>query len=210
MMQYYKMFVMVAVLAILMGCAGSPNLPAQSTQNIDSVPNILVESYKMSIGDQVQVNVWKNPELSVTEPIRPDGKIAIPLIGDVIAAGKEPEKLAKDIEIELAGYVKSPNVTIILTNLRGHDFLSRIRVTGAVAKNTAIDYLPGMTVLDAILAAGSVTLYADSNRTKLYRRIKDKAVSYDIRLEDIIKNGNMSTNIFLMPGDVITVPESIF
>jgi polysaccharide export outer membrane protein len=220
MMQYYKAMVIktmaiktmviVGTLAIIAGCAGAPNLPAQSSQNIDSVPSILVKVYKMSVGDQVKVNVWKNPELSITAPIRPDGKIAIPLIGDVLAAGKEPEKLAKDIEIELAGFVKNPNVTVILTSLKGHEFLSRIRVTGAVARNMSINYQPGMTVLDAVLEAGSVTVYADSNQTKLHRRDKDKPVSYDIRLEDIIQNGDLSTNIYLMPGDVITVPESIF
>ena len=163
--RFLQKLVAFGIMVIIAGCAGTPNLPPQSTQNIESVPSILVESYKMNIGDQVQINVWKNPELSIAEPIRPDGKIAIPLIGDVLAAGKEPEKLAKDIEIELAGFVKNPNVTVIITGRKGHDFLSPIRITGADARNISINYQLGLTVLAAVLGASSVTVYAEINGT---------------------------------------------
>jgi polysaccharide export outer membrane protein len=154
--------------------------------------------------------VWKNPELSVTEPVRPDGKIAVPLVGDLHAAGKTPEELTADISRKLGSYIKNPNVTVILTNLAGQEFLSRIRVTGSVANNMSISYHQGLTVLDAVLEAGSVTLYADANDTKLYRRTETGAVTYDIRLKDILENGDMRTNVMLMPGDVITVPERLF
>ncbi|MCK5396383.1 MAG: sugar ABC transporter substrate-binding protein, partial [Gammaproteobacteria bacterium] len=107
-------------------------------------------------------------------------------------------------------YVKTPNVTVILTSLQGHDFLSRIRITGSVTQNISITYHQGMTVLDAILEAGSVDLYADANNTKLHRRTKKGSVAYDVRLKDIMEDGDMSTNITLMPGDVVTVPERSF
>ena len=202
---------MLVLIAGLAACAYSkPNLPPESTSGKNSGPSVLVKSYKMAVGDQLQINVWKNPELSLAEPIRPDGKISIPLVGEVMAAGLTPEELAAKIEARLANYVKAPNVTVILTSLQGHEFLSRIRVTGSVTQSISMSYHQGMTVLDAVLEAGSVDLYADANNTKLHRRTKKGAVSYDIRLKDIMEEGDMRTNVTLMPGDIITVPESNF
>lgn len=194
----------------LSGCAlDAPRLP-ESGHSMDTGPSVLVQSYKIAVGDQVQINVWKNPELSLSEPVRPDGKISLPLIGDVMAVGRTPEELAANIEKMLSSYIKSPNVTIILTSLQGHAFLSRIRVTGSVTQNISMSYHQGMTVLDAVLQAGGVDLYADSNHTKLYRRTEEGNHTYDIRLEDIMKWGDMRTNVLLMPGDIITVPERNF
>lgn len=207
---YKARFIGFLLLGVVVGCTSKLNLPVQPEAGAGEGPSILVESYKLSVGDQVQVNVWKNPELSVQEPIRPDGKIAVPLIGDIDAAGKDPQQLSKDITKKLSGFVKNPNVTVILTNLQGQAFLSRIRVTGAVGNNMSMPYHQGMTVLDAVLEAGSVDLYANSNRTKLHRRTREGTVTYDIRLKDILEKGDMRTNVFLMPGDVITVPERLF
>ena len=198
----------ITLFVVLSGCMRSqPNLPEDST---NQGPKVLVESYKMAVGDKVKINVWKNSELSTSAPIRPDGKISLPLIGDVMAVGRTPEEMASVIEGKLSNYIRSPNVTVILTSLQGHEFLSRIRVTGSVSNHTSLTYNQGMTVLDAILEAGSVDLYADANNTKLHRRTEEGSASYDIRLQDIMQNGDMSTNITLMPGDVITVPERSF
>lgn len=186
-----------------------PNLPSAEMVDGDG-PRVLVSSYKMAVGDKLKINVWKNDVLSLSQPIRPDGKISMPLIGDVQAVGLTPEELAGEIEVKLADYVKSPNVTVILTSLQGHAFLSRIRVTGSVAHNVSMQYYQGMTVLDAVLEAGSVDLYADANNTKLHRRTTNGAETYDIRLKNIMQEGDMSTNISLMPGDIITVPERSF
>jgi polysaccharide export outer membrane protein len=195
------------ILAALAGCAsGPPNLPAQ-----DDGHGILLDAYKIEVGDQLSISVWRNPELSITEPVRPDGKIAVHLVGDIMAAGKTPEALADDIEAELSSYIKDPNVTIILTGLSGRDYLSMIRVTGAVGGTTSMAYHYGMTVLDAVVGAGSVSIYADANRTKLHRRTASGGTeTYTIRVNDILKDGDMSSNVLLMPGDVITVPEGIF
>jgi len=207
----FLVILMIGYLFGLSGCGYSkPNLPSESDARQNLGPRVLVQSYKMAVGDQLQINVWKNAELSLTQPIRPDGKISMPLMGDVMAAGLTPEELAKKIKSRLANYVKSPNVTVILTSLQGHEFLSRIRVTGSVANNSSMAYHQGMTVLDAVLEAGSVDIYADANNTKLHRRTKKGNVAYDIRLNDIMEKGDMTTNITLMPGDIISVPERNF
>jgi len=164
----------------------------------------------MGVGDKVSVNVWENPELSVETPIRPDGKIAMPLIGDVMAAGKEPTELAKDITEKLKIYVKYPSVTVMMTSIEGQEFLSRIRVTGSVGKDVSIVYQKGMTVLDAVLEADSVDIYAKANSTKLHRKTESGTVTYNIRLKDIMEKGDMTSNLLLMPGDIITVPERFF
>ena len=208
-MKLYANILLIFITIIgIAGCAGKPRLPDES-QSLAG-PRVLTKSYKMAVGDQVQVNVWKNPEFSLAEPIRPDGKISMPLIGDVMAVGLTPEELASVIEQQLSAYIKNPNVTVILTGIQGHEFLSRIRVTGAVAQHTSISYHQGMTVLDAVLEAGSLDPFADSNSTKLHRRTDKGNETYDIRLKDIMKKGDMTTNIYLLPGDIITVPERLF
>ena len=212
MKQTYQVLVAVCILVLVTGCASTsaPRLPPAEDTAKAKGANVLVENYQMAMGDQVQITVWKNPELSVSEPIRPDGKIAVPLVGDVRAAGKTPEQLAADIKRELGGYIKNPNVTVTLTSLEGHEFLSRIRVTGSVGSDTSMQYQQGMTALDAVLQAGSIDDFADANNTRLYRRTEDGAATYDIRLKDIMEKGDMTTNVFLLPGDVITVPERLF
>ena len=195
----------------LSGCAlDKPHLPVQPEAGHSETPRVLIDSYKMAVGDQIQINVWKNPDLSLSEPVRPDGKISVPLVGDVMAVGLTPEELAEVIEEQLSTYIKNPNVTIILTSLPGQEYISKIRVIGSVGGNVSLTYIQGMTVLDVILEAGSLDLYADGNRTKLHRRTGESSERYDIRLDDIMEDGDMTTNILLMPGDIITVPERGF
>ncbi len=167
------------------------------------------EIYRIGVDDIVQVSVWRNAELSVTVPVRPDGRISVPLIGDVLAGGRAPEEVARDIEGKLATYVRDPKVAVILTDLRSHEFLSRVRVTGAVRNPISIPFRQGMTVLDAVLQAGGVTEFAAGDRTRLYRREKDgtQAAPREIRLKAILDKGELSTNLPVQPGDVITVPE---
>jgi len=202
----YKYMIVVGIIAFLGGCASSAGrLPEPGVGHA-----VLIDAYTMDVGDQVNVTVWKNPDLSVAAPVRPDGKIAVPLVGDIMAAGRTPEDLAAEIEKRLSDYIKEPVVTVVLTGLQGQSYLSRISVTGAVGSNTALTYHQGMTVLDAILSAGSVSPYADANHTKLHRHTAEGIETYDIRVKDILENGDMRTNVYLLPGDVITVPESLF
>lgn len=168
-----------------------------------------VSDYLIGVDDMVQVTVWKNPELGITAPVRPDGKISVPLIGDVVAAGKAPNEVGEDIQKRLAVFVRDPQVAVILTDLRSHEYLSRVRVTGAVRNPVSIPYRQGMTVLDAVLAAGGLTNFAASDRAELYRRQGDGTRTYKVSLDRILNHGDLSTNFAVAPGDVITVPERL-
>jgi polysaccharide biosynthesis/export protein len=168
-----------------------------------------VDTYKIGVDDIVQVSVWRNPELGITVPVRPDGMISVPLIGDVSAGGKTPAEVGKTIQEKLSAYVRDPQVAVILTELRSHEYLSRVRVTGAVRQPVSIPYRPGMTVLDAVLAAGGVTEFAAPNRSSLYRKTPEATKTYEVELDRILKRGDLSTNYDVAPGDVITIPERI-
>lgn len=163
--------------------------------------------YRIGVDDQLQVAVWRNPELSVSVPVRPDGRISVPLIGDVLAGGRSPEEVARDIEEQLAAYIRDPKVAVILTELRSHEFISRVRVTGAVRTPISIPHRQGMTVLDAVLQAGGVNEFAAANRTRLYRRLGESTQALPVRLGAILGSGDLDTNLEVRPGDVITVPE---
>jgi len=190
------------------GCASVLDV-APTEDNIQSQTTGEAE-YRIGADDRVQVTVWRNPELSVTAPVRPDGKITVPIIGDVEAGGRTPSEVAEIIKKRLSEYIREPNVAVILTDLRSHEFLSRIRITGAVRTPRSIPHRQGMSVLDAVLEAGGINDFASPNRTKLYRKINDRTEIFDINLGDILNKGKLGTNLPLRPGDVITVPERLF
>lgn len=195
--------------ALMVGCAARPTMTEDESASQTSAMSISAE-YRIGVDDRVQVSVWRNPDLSVIVPVRPDGRISVPLIGDVSAGGKTAPELAALIKGKLAAYVRDPFVTVIITELRSHEFLSRVRVTGAVRTPRTLPYRPGMTVLDVVLEAGGVNDFAAANRTKLYRTSEGKTRVFDIGLGDILKRGQLQTNVKLVPGDVITVPERFF
>ena len=189
---------------LLAGCASSGTVATGAPPAPGSA-----DDYLIGVDDMVQVSVWRNPELGITAPVRPDGKISVPLVGDAVAGGRTPDAVAKDLQEKLAAYVREPQVTVILTELRSHEYLSRVRVTGAVRQPVSIPYRQGMTVLDAVLAAGGVTEFAAPNRSSLHRKSGDGSQAYGVLLNDILENGNLSTNYKVAPGDVITVPERV-
>lgn len=167
------------------------------------------DAYRIGVDDVVQVSVWGSPDLNIEAPVRPDGMISVPLLGDVRAGGRTPSEVADDIEVQLAAFVKSPQVAVILTELRSHEYLSRVRVTGAVKQPVSIPYRQGMTVLDAVLAAGGVTEFAAPDRSALYRKNGAGTGSYQVHLDQILNQGDLSTNFNVAPGDVITVAERV-
>lgn len=169
-----------------------------------------VETYHIGVDDMVQVSVWHNPDLSATVPVRPDGKISLPLVGDVDAAGRTPSQVSADVKERLAAYIRDPQVAVILTELRSNEYLSRVRVTGAVRQPVSITYRQGMTVLDAVLAAGGPTEFAAADRSELYRKEGSATKSFEVRLGKIMKKGDLGTNFPVRPGDIITVPERAF
>jgi len=194
---------------IMAGCENVsrvPEAPGDTAQPFASFEG----NYRIGVDDKVQIAVWRNPELSVTAPVRPDGKISVPIIGDVEAGGRTPSEVAEIIKKRLSEYIRDPNVAVILTELRSHEFLSRVRVTGAVRTPRSMPHRQGMTVLDAVLEAGGVNDFASPNRSRLYRKVKDKTEVFEIDLGDILKKGRLETNYPLKPGDVVTVPERLF
>lgn len=190
-------------------------LAACSTNNVVTEQPVessigIVEEYKLGIGDAVEVNVWRNPDLSVSVMVRPDGKISVPLAGDVEVDGVSTVELSSIIEERLSSYIRNPKVTVIVSNPTSAEFIHRIRVTGAVAAQRSIPYRKGITVLDVILEAGGVTPFANADKSKLYRQTEDGAKVYPIYLNDILEKGILDSNYTLFPQDIITVPERGF
>jgi polysaccharide export outer membrane protein len=169
-----------------------------------------VTEYRIGVDDSIRVSVWQNPDLNVTVPVRPDGRISVPLVGDVEAGGKTPEEVSTDIKTRLANFVRDPQVTVIVDQLRSHEYLSRVRVTGAVRTPVSVPYRQGMSVLDAVLAAGGTTEFAAPDRAELYRKDGETTKPYAVRLDRILQKGELTTNYPVQPGDVITVPERKF
>ena len=205
--------VVVAIALMAWQCAGmaaaAPPAVAPAAAGAASSP-LPVNTYHIGVDDLVQVSVWRNPDLSVSVPVRPDGKISLPLVGDVDAGGRTPAEVSADIKQRLATFIRDPQVAVILTELRSHEYLSRVRVTGAVRQPVSITYRQGMTVLDAVLAAGGTNEFASGDRTELYRKDGGGTKTMEVRLERIMKKGELATNYPVQPGDIITVPERAF
>lgn len=206
-----RLFSLILLIA-LTACASNQNYSNRVVQvsDLEDRPSQIVQSYRIGIGDNLRIDVWKNPDLSVTVPVRPDGKISAPLIGDMLVAGSTPEEVASDIELILQKYIKTPKVAVIMTALGSTRYLSRVRVTGAVNSNVSLEHQQGMTVLDAILEAGGINDFANASDAKVFRREKGETVLIPIDLKSILERGNLSDNIILKPGDTITVPERAF
>ncbi len=201
---------LILALVMLSACSEKNVIPADSDFLTEHNADRIIKEYRVGIDDVVDINVWRNPELSVSVPVRPDGKISMPLIGDVVAAGLTPDQVSASIKSRLKNYVRDPNVTVIIKELRSHEYLTLVRVTGAVNDPLSLNYRQGITVLDAVLAAGGLNDYAAPDKTKLYRVIDGKTHIIYIRLDDILNKGKLETNIELRPKDIIAVPERIF
>lgn len=200
---------LLAVLALFLAACATTG-PANTAPPAINPEAQAVDVYRIGVDDIVEVSVWHNPDLNAKVPVRPDGMISIPLVGDVEAGGKTPEEVSKEIAEKLKTYVRDPQVAVILTELRSHEYLSRVRVTGAVRNPISVPYRQGMTVLDAVLAAGGTTEFASADATELYRKEGEGTRAYAVRLDRILKKGDLSTNYPAQPGDVITVPERSF
>jgi polysaccharide export outer membrane protein len=179
--------------------ASPPVAPATAVVNPD---------YLIGPGDRLQIYVWQNADLSVTVPVRQDGKVSTPLVEDMQAAGKTASALARDIESVLAEYVRSPKVNVFV--LEAVSAFSQVKVTGQVKVPQAMPYHEGMTVLDAVLAAGGLTDFAAGNRTKVVRTVDGKQQEIDVHLDRLLNHGDMNQNVALRAGDVILIPQSRF
>lgn len=211
MKRFLALLVVLAPLtaALPAGAAQAANPPPAQPAAGAPLPGANVGTdYVIGPGDVVQVFVWRNPELTVTVPVRPDGKVSSPLVEDMVAVGKTPSALAREFEKVLAEYVKSPQVNIIVT--QPASAFSQIKVTGQVANPQSLAYQEGMTVLDVVLEAGGLTDFAAGNRAKLIRVVDGKQREIPIKLNRLLEGGDMTQNLPLRAGDVLLVPQSRF
>jgi polysaccharide biosynthesis/export protein len=186
--------------------ADPPQKAADAAQKDADAP--LKSEYVIGPGDTLQVFVWRNPELSVSVPVRPDGKVSTPLVDDMVAVGKTSTQLARDIENVLTEFIRTPQVTVLISNAMST--YSQVQVIGQVKTPQALPYRDGMRLLDVILAVGGLNEFAAANRTKLIRRVGDKEVETRVKLGNLMNSGDMSQNVELLPGDVVIVPQSMF
>ncbi len=199
-----KLMLVSSISAAALGCGSSGSspheLPWQAPADYD---------YLIGPGDQLQIFVWRNPELTKTVPVRPDGKISVPLVEDLPAADKTATELAREIEHALSKFVRDPLVTVIVSNFQGV-YQTQVRVVGQATEPRALPYRDNMTLLDVMIAVGGLTDFAAGNRSTLIRTVDGQSTQATVRLEDLIRDGDISANVPVAPGDVIIIPEAWF
>ena len=189
----------LAVLGMLAACGAYPPAPERAA----------APEYNYLIGplDTINIVVWRNADLSMSVPVRPDGKVAVPLVEDLPVLGKDSTQLARDIEKRLAKYIRDPVVTVIVTSFTG-PYSEQIRVLGEAAKPQSLPYRQKMTMMDVMIAVGGLTDFADGNNARLLRTQEGK--QYNVRLKDLVRRGDVSANVEVKPGDVLIIPQSWF
>jgi len=188
----------------LSGCGPENTLPPAPPESARASAE-----YRIGPGDALNIFVWRNPELSITVPVRPDGRISTPLVEDMIAIGKTPTMLARELETRLAKYVINPLVTVIPQSFIG-PFGQQIRVIGEAVSPRALPYRANMTVLDAMIEVGGLTKYAAGNRATLIRTVNNVRQSYQVHLDSLINQGDIQDNVALAPGDILIIPQTYF
>ena len=186
------------------GCGGAPELPPAPPAS--SLPS---GEYRIGPGDSLNIFVWRNPELTVTVPVRPDGRVSIPLVEDVVAINKTPTELAREYEQRLGKYIREPLVTVIVTNFVG-PFPEQVRIVGEAAQPRSLPYRADMTVLDAMIAVGGLTRYAAGNDSVIVRNVSGTQTTYTVHLRDLLRDGDISSNVALQPGDILIISQRLF
>lgn len=209
MMSITNKLLLILITMTLAACSGSGG-----QLRPEDVPPVAEQGttpeYRLGSGDVVSVSVWKNPDLSVTVPVRPDGFISVPLVGDVLAGGRTPAEISADTEGKLLQFIRSPQVSIIVEELNSAEFQNRVRIVGGVTEPKSISHRDGMTVIDLVLEAGGVNEFSSPDGARLYRTIDGQPRVFPVFLQSILQDGVLDTNYGLLPGDVITVPERRF
>ena len=190
--------------SIIAGCAATSHSPVTEVQKED-----YRHEYRIGPGDNVIISVWRHPEVSLTIPVRPDGKITTPLVEDLPASGKTSTELARDIEKALAKYIQDPVVTVTVTGFVG-PYGEQIRVIGQAAKPQALPYREGMSLMDVLIAVGGLTEFASGNKASIIRSVSGQQQKLAVRLHDLIRDGDISANMPMRPGDILVIPESFF
>ena len=199
-LRFVLAFASMGLAVLASGCASTPPAPTQAA----------TADYRYLIGplDTLSIVVWRNPELSVTVPVRPDGRISTPLVEDLKAQGRNPTELARDIEKSLSKFIRDPVVTVVVTSFQG-PASAQIRIVGEAARPQGIAYRQGMSLLDVMIQVGGLTDFADGNGAVLVRGAEG-GKSYRVRLKDLIRRGDISANVDVRPGDVLIIPQSWF
>ena len=195
------------VAGLLVG--GCSSAPTTSTTDVAEAAKAPASEYRIGPGDELQVFVWEHDDLSVTIPVRPDGKISTPLVEDMTAEGKTPSQLADDLEVTLGEFVRAPVVSVIVQQFKGQ-FSEQIRVVGQAENPQALSYREGLTLLDVMIEVGGLTEFAAGNRSKIVRKQGTTQTEMPVRLSDLMKKGMINKNVAMRPGDVLIIPESIF
>lgn len=199
---FVRIVLSVALAMLLAACSSNSYPPAPSSS--------ATSDYKYLIGplDVVNIIVWRNPELSMAVPVRPDGRINTPLVEDVPALGKNPAELARELEKALSKFIRDPVVTVIVNNFNGPT-TEQIRIIGEAAKPQAVAYRQDMTLLDVMIVVGGLTDFADGNKSVLIRGAEN-GKQYSVRLRDLVRRGDISANVDMRPGDILIIPQSWF
>jgi polysaccharide biosynthesis/export protein len=198
------MFVLsLLVASIIAGCANTPVAPPAP-----AVLTLTEYKYLIGPGDILSVIVWQNPDLSTSVPVRPDGRITISLVEDLVAAGKDPTMVAREIERAMSRYIRDPVVNVVVTSFSG-PYGEQVRVVGQAAKPQALAYRSRMTLLDVLIAVGGITPFADGNRSNILRTSEGNKL-YSVRIDDLLRKGDISANVMVQPGDVLVIPEAWF
>lgn len=194
----------IAAAFLLGACAQNQELPAAVVAESGPEP-----FYTIGPGDSLTIFVWRNPDLGMSVPVRPDGRISVPLLEDLVASGKSATELSREIEQQLSQYIQDPLVTVIVTGFVGN-YTEQVRIVGQATNPQAIAYRARMTLLDAMISVGGLAEFAAGNRATLVRNVSGEQKQYRLRIDDLIKDGDISANANLLPGDVIIIPESVF
>ncbi len=204
-----KTLVYLAGFFAAFGLAGCESLETLPSVPVVSEKDKANAEYRVGSDDSLQIFVWRNRELSTSVSVRPDGRITIPLIEDLLATGKTPTELARVIEKELGKYIQDPIVTVIVRRFVG-PFADRVRIVGEAARPQALPYRSTMTLLDVMISVGGITEFAAGNNATITRIVEGEQKTYRILLDDLLRGGNMKANVKIMPGDVIVIPEAWF
>lgn len=194
----------ICPILFLNACSDSSDLAPATVEQPEVAP-----IYKIGPGDSLTIFVWRNPDISTGVAVRPDGRISVPLLEDFEVANKTPTELSREIEAELGKYVQDPLVTVIVNGFVG-TYAEQVRVVGEAVQPLAIPYRANMTLLDLMITAGGLTDFADGNSTVLVRTEDGEQKEYRVRVSDLLKDGDITANVAMLPGDVLIVPQSIF
>lgn len=192
----------------LWGCGSSGTLP-QATVRPSLTTDVNDYQYLIGPGDSLTIFVWRNPEVSGNYIVRPDGKVTTSLVEDIDVAGRTPSMLAREIEEQLSVYINNPRVTVSVNNFTG-PLSEQVRVMGEAANPSAVSYTEHMTLLDLMIAVGGLTEFADGNNAKLVRVVEGQQKTYNIDIDDLIRDGDISKNVDMLPGDIVIIPEAWF